>query len=76
MFWGLFAVLLVVGDLLFIVRDQKKLRIKLLIEWGVISSPFIYWTIKYGEWIFAAALITFFITQFLRERLITKVTRI
>ena len=75
MFWGMFMISLIVLDMLLIVSDQKKLRTKLLIEWGVISSPFIYWTIKYGEWIFAVAIITFFMTQLLRERLITKVTR-
>jgi hypothetical protein len=75
MFWVLFITLLIIADLLLIVRDPRALRIKLLIQWGVISSPFIYWTIKYGEWIFAVALVTFFITQILREGLIIKVTQ-
>jgi hypothetical protein len=76
MFWGLFVVSLVALDLLVIMRNKKYLKVKLLIEWLVISSPFIYWTIKYNEWIFAVAVIAFFISQLLRERLIKQARRL
>jgi uncharacterized integral membrane protein len=66
MFWVLFIILLVVLDLLFIVKDQNNLTIKLLIEWVIISSPFIYWAIRYREGIFVAAITAFLITQFIR----------
>ena len=56
----MFVVSLAIADLLLIVRDQNKLRQKLLVEWLLLSCPFIYWGIKYGEWIFAVAIITFF----------------
>ena len=70
MFWGLFVVSLIVLDLLVIMRNKNHLKAKLVIEWLVISSPFIYWTIKYNELIFAVAIVAFLISQLLRERLI------
>lgn len=72
MFWGLFVVSLVVLDLLLLVRDQGNLRSKLLLEWAIISSPFVYWSIKYQEWGFLIAVIAFLISQLLREKLILK----
>ena len=76
MFWGLFVASLIVLDLLLIVKSQNNVRQKLLIEWALISSPFIYWVIRYGEWIFLIAIITFAITQFLRYRIIVKALNI
>jgi len=70
MFWGLFVVSLIALDLLVIMRNRNRLRAKLLVEWLVISSPFIYWTLKYNELIFAVAIVAFLITQLQRERLI------
>lgn len=70
MFWALFIILLVVLDLLFIAFNRKNLKTKLLIEWVIISSPFIYWTMKYNEWIFVVAITTFLVTQLLREKCI------
>lgn len=72
MFWGLFVLSLIVIDLILFVRNQTNLKVKLLSEWLIISSPFIYWTIKYNEWIFLVAIVAFFITQMLRERPIKK----
>jgi len=72
MFWGLFIISLIVADLLLIVWSQKLLKQKLLVEWLLVSSPFIYWVIKYQEWISLIGIITFFITQLLREKLIVK----
>ncbi len=68
MFWALFIVSLVIMDLILIIPNRKNLKIRLLIEWIIISSPFIYWTVKYHEWIFVAAVIAFFISQQLREK--------
>lgn len=76
MFWGLFVVSLIALDLLVIMRNKNHLKGKLLIEWLVISSPFIYWTIKYKEWIFAVAIVAFLISQLLRERLIRQARRL
>lgn len=67
MFWALFIILPVVLDLILIVKDQSNLTINLLIEWAIISSPFIYRVIKYEEWVFGAAIIAFLITQIIRR---------
>ena len=73
MLWGLFIILLSVLDLILIVPNKGNLRVKLLIEWLIISSPFIFWTIKYHEWIFLVAIVTFLATQLVREKHIMKV---
>jgi hypothetical protein len=72
MFWALFIVSLVVLDLILIIPNKNNLKLKLIIEWLIISSPFIYWTIEYGEWIFAVGIVSFFIAQLLREKHILK----
>ncbi len=70
--WAFFAVLLIILDLVLIVKHQKNLRFKLLVEWLLISLPFIYWSIKYNEWIFLVGVLTFSLTQLLREKLILR----
>lgn len=72
MFWGLFAVTLLILDLVLISRNQINLRFKLICEWLLISLPFIYWTIIYGEWIFIVAVSAFLLAQLMRERLIRR----
>jgi hypothetical protein len=72
MFWALFIVSLVLLDLILIIPNRNNLKIRLVIEWLIISSPFIYWTIKYHEWIFAVGIVSFLITQLLREKYILK----
>lgn len=74
LFWVMFAILLVILDIVLIVRSKNNLKLKLLLEWLIISCPFLYWTAKYNEWIFLVAIIAFLITQLLREKLITKTT--
>jgi hypothetical protein len=63
MFWALFIVSLAILDLILIIPNRKNLKTRLLIEWLIISAPFIYWTVKYHEWIFVAAVIAFFISH-------------
>ena len=72
MFWAFFIISLAVLDMILIIPNRNNLKTSLIIEWLIISSPFAYWTIKDHEWIFAAAIITFFITQLFREKLIVK----
>lgn len=76
MFWGIFVASLIALDLLVIMRNKNHLKAKLLIEWLVISCPFIYWTIKYNELIFAVAIVAFLISQLLREKLIKQARRL
>lgn len=75
-FWVGFVLVLTILDLIIIVPNQNNLRLKLFLEWIIISTPFIYWAIIYDRqrYIFLVAVITFLITQLLRERLIKKST--
>lgn len=77
MFWAGFIIMLIILDCVLIIPNSKNLKIKLLIEWIVISVPFIYWAIKYPEQrtLYIVAVITFLITQLFRERLINKATQ-
>lgn len=72
MFWGLFVISLIVFDLVFIAKDQRRLKIKLLSEWLIISLPFVFWAIRYEQWIFFIGIVAFLITQIFRERLIVR----
>lgn len=73
MFWGLLIISLVILDLLLIVKNANNLKVKLLLEWLIVSAPFIYWTVRYNEWIFLTGIIALLVTQLLRERVIKKV---
>lgn len=68
LFWIGFLLLLIILDTILVVRAKEKLKTALFIEWVIISIPLIYWMIKYEQWIFLIAVITFFITQIIRER--------
>lgn len=59
-------------DLILMNSNTKHLRLKLIVEWLLISAPFTYWLVEYSEWIFLVAIIFFLITQFIRERRILK----
>ncbi|OJW77947.1 MAG: hypothetical protein BGO69_10895 [Bacteroidetes bacterium 46-16] len=74
MFWGGFLIAITILDLVLIVPNPKHLKLKLIIEWVVISSPFVYWALKYEDQrvMFLIAVITFLITQLIREKLINK----
>ncbi|MBT2622615.1 hypothetical protein [Chryseobacterium sp. ISL-6] len=76
MFWIGSILALIVLDLILIIPNQSNLKLKLLIEWIVISAPFVYWATIYEEQrvLYIIAIITFLITQLVRERLITKAT--
>jgi hypothetical protein len=69
-FWLPFVVALIVLDYFLIPNKVDGLRYKLILQWMIISAPFIYWMLKYSEWIFLIAIATFLITQLIRERLI------
>ena len=71
-FWLIYICALIAFDLLFIVKDQNNLKLKLLIEWLLVSVPFIYWALKYNQYIFLFGMIGFLITQLIRQNLILK----
>ena len=68
-----FLISMLVLDLILMNDNIKYLRLKLIVEWGLISVPFVYWLLEYSEWIFLVAVIFFFITQFIREKRILKI---
>lgn len=74
MFWAGFLIVITILDSVLIIPNSKNLKIKLMIEWVVISCPFIYWAIIYDDqrWLYIVAIITFLITQLLREKYIAK----
>jgi hypothetical protein len=74
-FWIGFITCLFVLDLIMfsVHKDQQYITFKLLIEWLIISAPFIYWLVKYGQWIFGVAVIAFLLGQYLRRPYIFKV---
>jgi hypothetical protein len=74
MFWAVFLMLLIILDLILIIPNPKHLKVKLIIEWIIISSPLIYGSIIYERQraVFLIAVITFFITQLIREKYINK----
>ena len=71
-FWALFILLLIIFDLLFIVKNQENLKKKMILETFIIVTPYVYWLIIYDKWIFLVAIVTFFITQIYRRKLIVK----
>jgi hypothetical protein len=72
LYGGIFFTGLLIGmlllDLILMNHNPKNLRLKLIGEWAMISTPFTYWFLRYSEWIFLVAIIFFFISQFIREK--------
>jgi len=75
MFWiGFFILICFLDTLLFSFNKQPQYtNYKLAIEWVLISSPFIYWLIRYNQWIFLVAVLAFLAGQFLRKAYIFKI---
>lgn len=75
LFWlGFFILIGVLDIVLFsIMRQPQYVNYKLALEWLLISLPFIYWLIKYNQWIFLVAILAFLIGQFLRRPHIYKI---
>jgi len=72
LYGGIFFIGLLIGmlllDLILMNHNPQNLRLKLIVEWALISASFTYWLLKYSEWIFLVAIIFFFISQFIREK--------
>jgi len=75
MFWiGFIVCILVLDIVLFSFHTEPKYTTyKLAIEWVLISSPFIYWVVRYNQWIFLVAVLAFLIGQYLRRPYIFKI---
>ena len=63
MFWLGFLIAILILDLILIKKEETNLTLKLLIEWLIISSPFIYWTFRYDAWVFLIAVLAFLVGQ-------------
>jgi hypothetical protein len=76
LFWTGFIVCILILDILLFSLDRKprNITIKLFVEWLIISAPFIYWLIKYEEWIFIAAILAFLLGQYLRRSYIFRIS--
>jgi hypothetical protein len=68
-FWISFFIFIGILDIvLFSLNKEYKFTIyKLAIEWLFISSPYIFWLIKYHQWIFLVGMIAFLTGQYLRK---------
>ncbi len=67
-FWLGFLLAIFLLDMILMSPKTENLRIKLLIEWIVISLPFIYWGIQYAKWIWFVLVLCFLLTQLFREK--------
>ena len=71
---GFFIIIALLDVLLFSFnKEPRYTNYKLALEWIIISLPFIYWLIKYNQWIFLVAVFAFFIGQYLRRPYIFKI---
>jgi len=74
-FWiGFFIVIAILDTLLFSFKKEPVyINNNLYMEWIIISSPFIYWLIKYNQWGFLVAILAFILGQYLRRPYILKI---
>lgn len=72
-FWVGFIFLITMLDILLLGSNTQNISIKLILEWFVISIPFVYWVIVYSEWIFLVGIIAFLITQYIRKQQILNI---
>ena len=74
-FWiGFFIVIAILDTLLFSFKKEPVyINNNLYMEWIIISSPFIYWLIKYNQLFFLVAILAFIIGQYLRRPYILKI---
>jgi hypothetical protein len=76
-FWlAFFASIIILDTILFsIARQLQYVNYKLIIEWVLISLPFLYWFFKYSQWIFLIAVLAFVVGQYLRQSYILKILK-
>jgi hypothetical protein len=74
LFWSVFLISLIILDSILLIPNTKYIKIKLITEWVIICSPFVYWATIYVEVynLFFVAIIAFLFTQLSRENLIAK----
>ena len=72
--WIIFIICVCALDILIISKSvQKNLKRLLILEWLLLSIPFIYFAFKYKIWALLIAVVAFFLSQLVREREIRKI---
>jgi hypothetical protein len=72
---GFYGVILVLDSIGFSL-DKLKIRQVLILEWVIISLPFIIWAFEYEYWLWISLSISFLITQLIREKRIKRILNI
>lgn len=74
LFWAGFIVSILILDVIMFAFNKapQYTTVKLIVEWIIISAPFIYWLIEYSEWTFLIAVLAFLLGQYLRRAYIIK----
>lgn len=74
-FWIGYLLALIILDLIFVIPNIKKLKTMLILEWGIISLPLIYWGIKYQYQrdFYIISILIFAISQSLRYKVIIRI---
>jgi len=65
LFWIYYLIITIIFSLLFINKNVRNLKLKLITESILVASPFIYGILEYNKWVFLIALVGFLISQFL-----------
>ena len=72
---GGFLAAIFILDIIGFNLTDKNIRIVLFLQWLLIIPPFIFWAMEYQYWLWLTLIISFFFTQFLREKEIIKVKK-
>ncbi len=77
LFWLIFLFLISVSDLLLFgfSRELKYTGYKLLLQWLIVSLPFIYWIVRDNARIFLVAMLAFLLGQYLRRGYILNILK-
>jgi hypothetical protein len=68
-----FHIAIILMDLILFSWKNKWPKVTLIIEWMLISLPFIYWAFDYEYWLWISLSISFFTTQMIRLKRIKKI---
>jgi hypothetical protein len=69
---GFYFALLLLDIIAFSSIRKRRIEI-LIVEWWIISIPFIYWAFKYQYWLWITLSISFLVTQMIRLQRIKKI---
>lgn len=72
---GYFALTIVTMDLISFSWSNKWTKETLIIQWAIISTPFIYWAFEYEYWLWITLSISLLTTQMIRRRRIEAINK-